>query len=256
MYRSFMKIRNALLLVIFSVAAAHADDRGRVRLDLPQDFESTARVFSVKRRALRLAKDQMTIGPYRVIDYHQGWTRSSSDSSGVIPPYLHDPLHVTAEERKSLTRFQFALADADGTRWSARCEQGSTGSSTSVRGVPITASSRDAVVCALDNAATSEQWKLTFDQSGSFERAQVKTTGGGELTDGKTTYDVVGVSQLKNGHHVPLPMAFLFIDGERTLGALELTDKHSLLLPAAGDPKRDSLIASAAAAMVVTTDSH
>lgn len=243
-----MKTTTVLLTALLVSTALQAAERGRVRLALPQDFETRAEVLGVTTTKWDRAKERATLGDFKVTDYGKGFKYEQHNGSPILPPYLDHNDSASAERTKSHNKFHFTFTEAGEPRWLATCDQHGRGSSVGVKGVPVSSTINQDLRCTFADPATDELWTLSVDWHGTLKSFRI--TAGGELASGTTKYDVMGINKAAGSDvHVPMPVGYTIstTTDDETLAALEADS--ALLLPR--DVPHRSLLAAASAAILL-----
>lgn len=248
-----MKMKTGVFLLLLVACTPVSRNDPRLRLELPADFDSSAETLPVYRKAVARTKEPLRFGDYQVEEYRLGWNRSSERSSDVIPPYLADPVGVKAGSATRSNSFEFKLATGGEPRWLGRCRTSDRNEETSVRGVPVSGSGHKVLVCALAGLASSEEWKLTFEGDAVFRPFEGVAHGVeyGELTDGKTQYEIEMLNKFVTGAAVPSPLGYRFTSGDTTVAAIALVPDTTVRLSPSIDPREKSLIAAAMSAILL-----
>jgi|ERR1051325_6759076 hypothetical protein len=234
----------ALLLAACATTTAH--------VGLPEAFTADAERVPMKRSAWTQSKSPLTIGPYKVVSFHDA-KKTHVKSSRVVPIYLPDPTHTAATSKltKQTITFQFAEAGQAQPVWNTECQirEHASGFESKIASGDVR-SDRD-MVCTFQGL--DSRWTLTTWGYHNGIQNSVK----GELTDGTSIWDLQPIYEIRgeNGQSVtlPVPMGFALKDGNGTVAATDTigSANGSLLLSRSLNAEQKAVAAASLAAVLL-----
>ncbi|HKO56386.1 MAG TPA: hypothetical protein VJ276_10945 [Thermoanaerobaculia bacterium] len=215
----------------------------------PDALMANAERVPMKRSAWTQSKSPLTIGPYKVVSFHDA-KKTHVKSSNVVPIYLPDPTHTAVTSSLTRQTITFELREGDQPLWDTECQVRAHAEGIRSKVVSGEIRSNSDMVCTFKGA--DALWTMTVWGYKSGMENSVK----GELTDGTSTWDLQPIYELRSedGHSVtlPVPMGFALKNGEETVAATDSTGNNgSLLLSHNLDARQRSVAAASLAAVLL-----
>jgi len=241
-------VRAALPTLLLALALAPAGARAKaIHLDLPPELRSHTEDLPVtdrKRLFLpkRAADRAVVFGSYRVDQYRAGWTEKTRYGIGARS--------LSAYTEKSWRRYSFELRTSEGANLGVECiqrkeERGLSLAEKNGRtdfDVPL----GEEVRCSL-YPGDGVVWELVVaGPEGSL------TGPAGAAGTEPPSFRVRASNRVEGStFRIPTPVGFLFLQGEKAVGAVEVLNKGRFLLSQDLEPGAQRLVAAASAALLL-----
>jgi hypothetical protein len=234
-----------IFFVLLSLAPAGARAKA-IHLDLPPELRSRTDDLPVTdRKRLILPKratDRAVVfGSFRVDQYRAGWTEKTR--------YGISSRSLAAYTEKSWRRYSFELRTSEGANLAVECVQRKE-----ERGVSLSE----------ENGKTDfdvpwgEELRCSLYPGDGVVWELVVAGGRGTLTGPDNASFEIRASNRAEGtsFRIPTPVGFLFHQGDKTVGAVEVLNKGRFLLAQDLTPSARNLVAAASSALLLADSMH
>ena len=256
-------------IALFSVAqpSAHAagseKTKKRKGMVVPAELATGCLEMKVKRHHPIMWPNRpvhllLEFGPYQVVDYERGWTRSSSTGSGT------NQLGVVSGNAAYGYHFRVVSTETpEAPPWSCECSAAGAGStlnqSSESSEIRIPLSARGRLQCSLDRGDGSEPWRLDLQHGIAYEPVPAYVYGlipachaTGRLVSGESVVTVEGTDRLAQYKKIGAQRitGFVLYHDERPVGAVDLFKPTVLIGPTLPEELTSAFIAASAALLL------
>jgi len=200
----------------------------------------------------------LEFGPYQVVDYERGWTRSSSTASGT------NQLGVVSGNAAYRYHFRVVSTETpEGPPWSCECSAAGAastlGQSSESSEIRIPLSARGRLRCSLDRGDGSEPWRLDLQHGIAYEPIPAYVYGlipachaTGSLASGERMVTLRGTDRLAQFPKIGAQRltGFVLYQDERPVGAVDLFKPTVLVGPTLPEELTSAFIAASAALLL------
>ena len=200
----------------------------------------------------------LEFGPYQVVDYERGWTRSSSTASGT------NQLGVVSGDASYGYHFRLVSTETpEVPPWSCECSAAGAGRtlgrSSESSEIRIPLSARGRLVCSLDRGDGSQPWQLDLAHGIAYERIPAYIYGlipachaMGTLVSGERMVTLRGTDRLAQFPKIGAQRltGFVLYHDERPVGAVDLFKPTVLVGPTLPEELTSAFIAASAALLL------
>lgn len=244
-------------------AAGPEKPKKRKGMEVPAELATGSLEMKVKRhhpimlpnRPVRLL---LEFGPYQVVDFERGWTRSSSSAPGT------NQLAVASGKAAYGYRFRLVSTETpEKSPWSCGCAAvaatSTLGQSSESAEIRIPLSARGRLECSLDRGDGSEPWQLDLGHGIAHESTPAYVYGlipayhaAGSLRSGEWVVTIRGTDRLAQYKKIGAQRltGFVLYQDERSVGAVDLFKPTVLIGPTMPDELRSAFIAASAALLL------